>query len=198
MQTIKTDNNSIWEPKTFRQIEIFSDKKEKLVLESFLLPNGEEVDTIMSYVTPYVVVIPILDRKKIMFRERYAMGVRSQVYTFISGFMNKNENIYDSAQRISLNKIGIKSKNLVYLTSTYENANTSRNPYHIFIADITNADFANRKSTGYKLREKFVDINNLLSVNILDRLKSSATIGLIPYVLYYCQSAKKITNYSLI
>ncbi len=198
MHALKTANNSVWEPKTIRQIEIFSDKKEKLVLESFRLPNGEEVDTIVSYVTPYVVVIPIIDKKRIMLRERYAMGVRSTVYSFISGFMEKNENIYDTAKRILLNKIGLKNKNLIYLTSIYENANTSRNPYHVFIADITSQDFENKRIIKYQINEKILDINTLLSDTILDKFKSSATIGIIPFVLNYYQNMRKITNYTLI
>ncbi|HUD44879.1 MAG TPA: NUDIX domain-containing protein [Patescibacteria group bacterium] len=170
-----------------RQTEIFNDDKERLVLEQFVSKDGTKTDCLLSYYRPFVVIVPLINRQKILMSEQFTLGTKSRTYGFFSEFMKQGENIFDTAKRILKEETGYKADKLIHVASLYEDAKRSRIPYHIIIAEILHE---NHKLTDSKIKDEkainhVIYTSALLSSYILDRMKGALTIAVVPYILQY-------------
>lgn len=172
--------------KRVNQLEIYSDHWEKILLEKYLLDNGKGQDYVISELNPYVLIVPIVERNKVILFKEYTMGSQTLTLNFLSGYIQKDENVFQAAKRAVSMKTTWSVENLRYIGSLYENVMRSRNKYYIVLANIKKKKLKEQHDKDYnKIQSEIIlPIHNLFNMQTLQEMNGAVSVSVLPFLLH--------------
>lgn len=172
--------------KILSRSRIYSHRYEDIFSEKVLLQSGDEGEYIVSYTKEFVIIVPFLfSRDSILMLSQYRYGIRKTVLGFPGGFLENNETITDAAKRELFEETGYETEKFEHITSLYENAEKSRNKFHIVFAynvKLSKTPKQNPDIYESETNLRIVPVNQLLKLKYIIKLASAVTIAILPFV----------------
>lgn len=153
---------------------IYQDKRERLVRETFINQAGKEKSILVSYFTPFVIVVGQFKNGDILMLQQYRHGIKREVLGFPAGFINKNEHYLKAAERELWEETGYKAHAIKLLGTLHENPARSRIPFYVCYASINdsrervvNPDTNESEITIFRIPQKDIKSQKIESATVL-------------------------------
>lgn len=115
-------------------MKIFSSPKFDVIIEKFSLPNGKEVEKPFVKHRGSVVIVPFIDREKIIMIKQFRPIVGKWLLELPAGTIEENEDELTTAKRELEEEIGYRAKNFTKVFSFYVSPGVTTEIMHVFIA----------------------------------------------------------------
>ncbi|ARM74993.1 NUDIX hydrolase [Acidianus manzaensis] len=144
-------------------MKIYSGKKFEVYIEKFNLPNGKVRETEFIKHRGSAVILPFLDKNRIIMIRQYRPVIQKWIYELPAGTVEEGEDPLETAKRELIEETGYEANNISHLIDFYPSPGVSNELMHLYIA--TNLKFVGAHPEEYEVIEvKEISIEDALQM----------------------------------
>ncbi|BAK54745.1 NUDIX hydrolase [Sulfurisphaera tokodaii] len=115
-------------------MRIFSSQKFDVIIDKFQLPNGKEIEKAYVKHRGSVVIVPFIDKEKIIMIKQYRPIIGKWLIELPAGTVEEKENEEETARRELEEEIGYKPNFMSKIFSFYVSPGVTTEIMHVYIA----------------------------------------------------------------
>ena len=144
-------------------------------------PKGNVLTYTKYHASDVVIVVPFLDRQKLLMIRQFRYPVGKVMPEFPAGHVENGEDPLDTAKRELEEETGQRARKVEYIYSYHPSVGRTKQSVHVFRATGLAKKTATRHDSGEQISMKTVTVNQLRHLIVKRKVESAGT--LIAYLL---------------
>lgn len=173
--------------------KVFNNPWENIFIEKVKAENGKIFDYLISKPKDFVIIVPFVDKEKILMVKQYKHGIKKELLGFPAGFLNKKETPIEGAKRELFEETGYKFNDFKLINTLSENPTRCRNRYYVVFAKNPKQNTKNNQNQDElegNIEKILINKKELLKKPILKFIKAGPMLSAIPFIILDAQKNK--------